>query len=257
MGEAGAIVEGEPVQTLEAAESFFRAILDQHEVRQEVANTEAHKWLLWLVRGHPDFDELCPTPITRFVVHSNRDIGHLGDAKGFSVFVRGAARPEPFSFHRALTGAARGNEDKQVKALRRAVREPEAAIAKLHAGVQRCPVLFIPIELRQNAQLVYSPTFKVLAYRFFRDCEIDTRKIELDERVDERRVVALDGLLRVERVLKSFAWELKSDALRESWLDYYSKHARLLVMSVAGRQLLEERQREQEAVRGVFTGLRS
>ena len=247
MGEAGATVEGEPVQTLAQAEQFFRAILDRHELRQEVTDAGAHRWLAWLVRGHPDHDELCPTPITRFVVHSNRDIGHLGDAKGFSVFVAGAARPEPFSFHRALTGAARGVEDKQVKALRAAVRDQEADIRKTLAVVQCCPVLRIPIELGKNAQLVYLPPFKVLAYRFFRDCEIDTRKTEITERLIYDR----DGFD------PSFAWELKDDALRRKWLDYFGEHARVQLMSVAGRQHLEDEQREQDAVRGVFTGLRS
>ena len=94
----------------------------RYEPRELVTQVNDHDWLMWLVKGHYHYDSLCPAGADHFVVHANRDIGHVGKDKGFSVVAKGSEGPVPFAMLRALRGVPKDPADKLELAMRALVK---------------------------------------------------------------------------------------------------------------------------------------
>jgi len=237
MGRLGAFyVESDgsrvDVKTEQQAKTFFRNMCEYHEPSHIIdVDSADHAWLLWLIQGFYDYEELCPAGVDAFVVHQNDQIGYYGDARGFSVLATGCnGRSVPFSYGKALRGVPEKAEGRVILDLRRATRSRREALKAALTPGERCPENG-DLLTAANLCVESNPPLFILAETF---CVGDWK--------DAERLLNDDD----EAVAASFV---------RSFLDYYDSHASHVFLSVAGAYERRRRQREAHAEREINEAL--
>jgi hypothetical protein len=235
-----------PVRTQEHAKLFFQEILGHYDARNIVSRPEDHRWLLWALAGYYDLDKICPAGPSYFTVHANKDIGHTGNDKGFSVVGNGAEVAVPFAYMRALRGVPKTADERLALALQRGVKHQlECWLDSALPPSACCPVTGVALTRGVNVYVEYEHTFDGLKQTFLQEQKLDAAQVAVEEHDLGDR----------------FDWRLADSQLLELWRQYHWQHMRLCVVSIVGHHVLQkqrlEQERAKELVRGVLLGLRT
>ena len=247
---SGAVVEYEgqqiSVRTQEHAKLFFQEILSRYNARDVVSRPSDHAWLSWLIASHYNLDSVCPAGPRYFTVHANKDIGHSGNDKGFSVVGNGAEGSVPFAYMRALRGVPKSDREKLSQALKRGV--DYLLQHWLDVSFQpgsRCPVTNVVLIRGVNLYVERDPPQDVLEQSFFNGLQLDPEQVVVDE-FDRG---------------SHFNWQLADAQLLEAWRKHHWNNVRLCAVSIVGHhKLLQQRldfERSLASARLAFSGIRT
>ena len=221
-----------PVRMKEDALTFFRDIAKSFEPNAWIpVDSGEHAWLVWLLSGHPDRDNICPHGPVAFSVYLNSDIGHLGDGRGFAVLNRGATRLMRFGFDRALLGIHGTPRGQVQSAFRHAIEDQVSAFraARFREGVFRCPVFGTPL-VSGGFHVDHDPPFVQLMDTFLAQTGLSLGDIQMTDRdVGGHQV-----------------W-LPLEPVCGLWQRFHYEHARLQFVSIDGHVELTRRRKLAES----------
>ena len=244
MGVLGATVLDEegarvPVKTAEQAQTFFRRITTGYPLRSPIPHNGDHEWLVWLLRGHYAYSEMCPFGIDYFIVHRNSDLGHKGQALGFSVVANGArGYPRPFSIGQALLGVPKDDAERARIAFRHSIEDQISYWNKQnYRDGMLCPVFGVPLSAG-NVHIDHDPPLVELIDAFCREHHTFPEKMDMAERL----VAGHQQLWLVGSCL-------------DTWREFHWRNMRLQYVSPEGHLELDKSRREknQPTVFGAFS----